>query len=93
MWTNTFTASSGRYGYKQCFNGSANGVGTGDIEICPASEWSSAFTGTKNKTVTSGWITIPINTTNQTTVSVGGSWWDNNGRSGSWSGTITIPAY
>lgn len=93
VWTNSFTSTSGRYGYQQCFNASANGVGTGDILICEASEWSSSFTGTKSKTVTSGWITVPLNTTNQTTISISGSWWDNNSKSGSWSGTITIPAY
>ncbi len=93
VWTNTFTATGGMYGYAQYFNGSSGGVSTGDVTICTASTWSSSFTGTKTQTAYSGWITVPLSTTNQTTITVSGSWWDQNSKSGSWSGAVTIPAY
>lgn len=97
VWTNTMTAKSssnpGRYGYGQYFNASANGVGTGDVTICTSATWASAFSGTKSQTAYSGWITVPLNTTNVVGVTVSGSWWDQNSKSGSWSGSITIPAY
>lgn len=93
IWTNTFVSSSGKYGYGQYFNGSCGGVSTGDITICSGSTWSSSYTGTRTQTAYSGWITVPVGTTNQTTLSISGSWWDQNSKSGAWSGTITIPAY
>ena len=92
VWTNDISANA-YYGFKQCFNGTANGVGTGDILICDASEWRSNSTSARSKTVTSGWITVPLSTTNQTTVYFSGGWYDNNNKSGSWSGNVTVPAY
>ena len=91
VWTNTLTANS-YYGYGQYFNGNCNGVGTGDILINSASEWKSQSSNERTKTVTSGWITIPVNTERQG-LYLSGSWWDQNSKSGSWGGTITIPAY
>lgn len=91
VWSNTLTANS-FYGYGQYFNGWCNSVGTGDILICSSSTWRSQTSNERNQTVTSGWITIPVNTERQG-LYMSGSWWDQNNKSGSWSGTITIPAY
>lgn len=91
VWSNTLTANS-YYGYGQYFNGWCNSVGTGDILICSSSTWRSQTSNERNQTVTSGWITIPVNTERQG-LYMSGSWWDQNSKSGSWSGTITIPAY
>lgn len=91
-WTNTLTANS-YYGYAQYFSGSCGGVSTGTITICSSSTWSSQSSSVRTQTVYSGWITVPVSTTNQTSLTVSGSWSDQNNKSGSWSGTVTIPAY
>ena len=86
-WTNTITNSynEGRYGYKQEFEW------WGWHTIAAASAFSSAG-GTRSSTGESGWHTYTISPTD-TTRTIGSEWKDNNGKSGSWSGTISIPAY
>lgn len=90
VWSSTIT--NGRYGYTQEFNASSNGVGTGNVQITTASTWNTAVNGARTQTVYSKWITVPVNTTNRTSISISGAWWDAL-RSGGWSGTYTIPAY
>ena len=92
VWAN-YLASNYYYGFKQCFNASINGVGTGDILIASASHWSSNANYAREVWVSSGWVTLPLNTTGQITLPVSGSWWDNAGRSGSCSGSFVIPAF
>lgn len=91
VWTQTIKANS-YYGYAQYFNGTVGGVSMGNITIAKSSTWSSSSSSARSVTAYSAWLTIPINTTGQTTVSLSGSWWDAL-RSGSWSGTFTVPAY
>ena len=69
------------------------GTGTGNLTICTASTWKQGASSARSVTIGSGWITVSLNTTNQATVSANGSWWDGTGKSGSWSGSITVPAY
>lgn len=90
VWTSTI--SYGRYGYAQYYNATIGGVGTGTVQICQNSTWNTSYSGYRSQTANSGWVTVPLSTTNQTTVSISGSWWDAN-RSGSWSGSFTVPAY
>ena len=92
VWTNTI-AKYYYYGFKQSFNAVIGGVGTGDIQICSSSEWNNAANSERTKTVYSGWVTVPVNTTNKTSIGIYGSCWDINGLSGNWSGSFTVPAF
>ena len=92
VWQNSLD-KNGLYGYGQYFTGSCNGVSTGEITICSSSTWNTQVSYARQQTATSGWITVPLNTTNQTTLTVSGSWRDQNSKSGSWSGSFTVPAY
>ena len=86
-WTNTITNpySEGRYGYKQEFEW------WGWNTIAEASAFSSAG-GTRSSTGYSEWHTYTISPTD-TTRTIGSDWKDNNGKSGEWGGTVSIPAY
>lgn len=86
-WTNTITNpyNEGRYGYKQEFEW------WGWHTIAAASAFSSSG-GTRSSSGESGWQTYTISPTD-TTRTIGSEWKDNNGKTGNWSGTITIPAY
>ena len=95
IWTNTIVKNY-FYGYAQYFSGTVGGIGTGNITICTASTWAKGNTNTssaRSQTAYSGWITVSLNTTNQTNVSLSGKWWDGMGLGGNWSGSITVPAY
>ena len=86
-WTNTITNpyNEGRYGYKQEFEW------WGWHTIATASAFS-ASGGTRSSSGESEWQKYTISPTD-TTRTIGSEWKDNNGKSGSWSGTISIPAY
>jgi len=90
-WTNTITQLY--YGYHQYFDGSIGGVGIGTQTICDNSKWPKPTKHSGDATKTTDWYTIPINTTNQIALNVGGSWWSTGGDSGTWNGAILIPAY
>ncbi len=101
-WTQTISGSA--FGYNQYFycslwHGGANKGNTGNVKIASTSTWpyysSSGPWHNGSVTVSSGWITIPLNTTNATTVGVACDWWtEGTNASGSWSGkNISIPAY
>ncbi len=90
--------------YGQRFSATVGSVGTGAVTICSAGTWSNSFSSARSATGTSGWITVPINTTNATSVSVSMYYYQVNyngtdmtanygagGISTSW--TINIPAY
>lgn len=89
-WKNSIVG--GRYGYGQYFNAVCIGVETGDYAICENSTWNTANSGTRSREVYTNWITVPVSQT-QTMVYVHGSYWDNNGKSGSWGNNISIPAF
>lgn len=90
--------------YGQKFSAKANSVSTGSVEICAAGTWKNSSSSARSETGTSGWITVPLSTTNATTVSMsmyyyqvnynGTDMTENYGEGGtnvSW--TVKIPAY
>jgi uncharacterized repeat protein (TIGR02543 family) len=102
VWTQTIKNAA--FGYNQYFycslwrNGT-NVANTGNVKIAATSTWpyygSSGPWHNESKTVYSSWITVPLNTTEATTVGVACDWWtESNSSSGSWSGkNVSIPAY
>ena len=91
VWTNTIDAYY-YYGFSQTFYASAKGIGTGDVLICSASEWTSSSNSARSKTAYSGWITVPVSSTAQQSITVAADYWDAYGKY-SWSSSVTIPAY
>lgn len=91
VWTNKIAAYY-RYGYTQAFNASIGGVSTGDYTIATSSLWNSTANSARSTSATTGWVTVPVNTTNQKTISISGYYWDAL-RTEYWSGSFTVPAY
>lgn len=102
VWTQTIKQAA--FGYNQYFYCSLwhNGVNrgnTGEVKIASTTTW--PYYGSNgpwhNGSVTaySGWVTVALNTTNATTVSVACDWrTESSSQSGSWSGkNVSIPAY
>ncbi|MBR7132055.1 MAG: InlB B-repeat-containing protein [Clostridia bacterium] len=100
VWTQSINRAA--YGYTQKFyasfwhNGDRKGA-TGDVIIATASTWpwysSSGPWHTGSVTAYSGWVTIPLTTTNATTVSVLCDYFDTE-YMGTWGyKDISIPAY
>ena len=90
-WTNTIRKGAW-YGFHQDFNWGSGSVKSGDYQLCTNSTWSSSSSSDRSKVVTTAWLTIPVSAT-QRSVSIWTSYWDGAGRSGSPSGTISIPTY
>lgn len=101
--TSTIQAT-GHTVYGQRFSASVSSVGTGAVVICGPGTWNSSSSSTRSATGTSGWITVPLSTTNATTVSVSMYYYQVNyngtdmtanygegGTNASW--TVNIPAY
>ena len=101
VWTQTITG--GYFGYNQEFNAEFwhNDVfygNTGNVRIASTSTWPySKRPNSGSVTAYSDWITVPLNTTNQTSVIVKCVWstGSNDGKpKGSWGNTpIVVPAY
>ena len=102
-WTTTIEAS-GYNSYGQRYQASVGSVGTGDVIINSYGTWKNSSSSARSSTGTSGWITVPLSTTNATSVSMGIYYYQVNsngtdmtkhyGEAGlnlSW--TINIPAY
>lgn len=102
-WTSYIKAYSYTI-YGQNFRANVGSVGTGNVVVTPFNTWSNSVSYDRSSTGTSGWITVPINTTNATTVSMGIYYWQTNSNgtdmyvydgtpcvNTSW--TINIPAY
>ena len=93
VWTNTvFTSSYLYYGYGQYFSGTIGGQSTGSVQIASANTFNSKTYNGASSTGTSGWITVPVSATS-TSTSVSLSWNDQDNISGSWTGTVAVPAY
>ncbi len=103
VWTSTIKAYSYTvYGQKfKAYYGSAN---TGEVQVAGFNAWGSSASYDRSATGTSGWITIPLNTTNATSFNLSIYYYQTNsnntdmtanygedGLSTSW--TINIPAY
>ena len=89
--------------YGQNFTASVGSVSTGTVRVVDFREWNTAGTA-RSSTGTSGWITVPLNTTNATSVKMSIYYFQTNsndtdmtkyygedGLSTTW--TISIPAY
>ncbi len=101
------TSTISAYGYNtygQRFSATVGSVSTGAVTICSTGTWSSSSSSARSATGTSGWITVPLSTTNATTVSASLYYYQVNyngtdmtanygagGTNVSW--TVNIPAY
>jgi uncharacterized repeat protein (TIGR02543 family) len=101
VWTQTIKNAA--YGYNQYFyislhhNGSNRG-NTGSVKIASTSKWpfysNSGPWHSGSVTKESDWVTVSLDTTNATTVTAACDWWgENSSCKGSWSQTMSIPAY
>ncbi len=78
-WTATIHSNGYTY-YGQNFKAYVGSVSTGTVTVVPWGEWQTSST-TKSATATSDWITVPLSTTNATTVPLEVYYWQVN-----WSG-------
>lgn len=102
VWTQTIKSAA--FGYNQYFycsfwtNGQNRG-NTGNVKIASTSTWpyysSSGPWHNGSVTANSGWVTIPLDTTETTNVDIACDWWsEGTSASGSWSNKqIFLPAY
>ena len=103
VWTSTIKAYSYTV-YGQKFRASSGSASTGAVQVAAFNAWKSSTSYDRSSTGTSGWITIPVSTTNATSVSLSVYYYQTNsnntdmtanygeaGVSTTWS--IPIPAY
>lgn len=75
----TATISSGWYTrYGQNFNFSVGNVNSGRVKVVNFDAWSSQSSKDRSNTKSSSWVTIPLNTTNATTVNLKVYYWQTN---------------
>ena len=85
--------------YGQRFRASAGSVSTGDITIVSAGTWKAFSESTRSATKSSGWITVPLTTTNATSVDLSFYYYQVNyngnkhGSDASATWSINVPAY
>ena len=90
VWENTL--DRGYYGYAQAFYWAVGGVDVKTETIASNTEWKSQSSVARSVKKVTDWVTVPISTTNQTSVPINGTFWDAK-VSKTWSGSFTIPAY
>lgn len=103
VWTTTVGAYSWN-SYGQRFIASVGSVSTGTVTVNSYGTWASSSSSSRSSSATSSWITVPLSTTNATTVSLDINYWqvnsngtdmtniDNTGEiDTTWS--ISVPAY
>lgn len=102
-WTDTLgIGSHDSYGHN--FVATVGSVSTGTVQIISYGTWSSSKSYDRSETVSSGWITVPLSTTAQTSVNMNISYYKTNsngtnmtehygkdGMTATWS--ISLPAY
>ena len=102
IWKTTIANGFNTYG--QYFRASSGSASTGDVQVAAFRTWASTVNYARSSTGTSGWITVPLGTTNATTVNLSIYYFETNanytdmtayygvdGVSANWS--IAIPAY
>lgn len=95
VWTNEISAYY-YFGYSQSFNAQVGSAWSGDINFASASTFNSQASSSRTVTGYSGWMTVSLDTTNQTNITVYGWYWDSSPNCDGghyWEGTLTIPAY
>ena len=70
MWTTSIKAY-GYNSYGQRFQASVGSVGTGDVVLSSYGTWKNSSSSERSVTCTSSWITVPLNTTDATSVTMG----------------------
>lgn len=101
-WTATLSGSGTYNGYGQWFRASSGSASTGNINIIKQGAWSATSSSTRSGSATSSWITVPLNTTNATSVNLSVYYYQANyngtdmssqadNMSATWS--VAIPAY
>ena len=77
VWTSTIKA--GAYDvYSQNFKANVGSVSTGNVQVAAFNQWASSSGSARSSTGTSPWITVPLNTTNQTSVDLHIYYWQAN---------------
>lgn len=102
-WTATLSGTGAYNAYAQWFKASVGSVSTGNVKVVSQGTWSSASSSARSGTASSGWITVPLSTTNATSVNLSVYYYqaNYNGTDMSSSGTdnlsttwsIAVPAY
>jgi len=69
-WTATLSGSGTYNNYAQCFRASVGSVSTGNVTVVKQGTWGSTSSSTRSQTKSSGWITVPLSTTNATSVNL-----------------------
>lgn len=77
IWTTTMGAG-GWTDYQQNFKATCGSVSTGNVKVADLLEWQDSSSSDRSSTGTSKWITIPLSTTNATTVSLAVYHWESN---------------
>lgn len=92
-WTNTITKNT-YFGFWQKFKMTIGGASTGDVQLATNSTWSSSSTSARSVTKTAT-VTVTGLSATQTSVSYSASTssYGDSANPGSFSGSITIPAY
>lgn len=102
-WKASLSGKGAYNNYGQWFRASVGSVSTGNVNVVKQGTWGAASSDTRTGTGASGWITVPLNTTNATSVNLSVYYYQANyngtditpqyaqNMSATWA--ITIPAY
>lgn len=102
-WKASLSGKGAYNNYGQWFRASAGSASTGNVNVVKQGTWGAASSDTRTGTGASGWITVPLNTTNATSVNLSVYYYQANyngtditpqyaqNMSATWA--ITIPAY
>ena len=77
IWSSTIKKGSWTV-YGQNFKASVGSVSTGKVVVCPFNTWKNSSSSNRTETGTSGWITVPLSTTNATSVKLAIYYWQTN---------------
>ncbi len=93
VWNTTLKAN-GWVAYGQKYSATIGGVDTGTVSLCNyGSDWKSAVSYDRTKTGTSGWVTVPLNTTGATSISMSYSYWQTNSNNVNVTALSSVNAY
>ena len=88
VWTASISGKGAYNNYGQWFRATCGSSGTGNVQVVKQGTWGSASSNTRSGTATSGWIKIPLNTTNATTIKLSVYYYQAN-----YNGTDITPSY
>lgn len=70
IWTSSLSGKGVYHSYSQRFTASAAGISTGVVIITKYGDWKTPMDSLRTVTVSSDWITVPLNTTEATEVNL-----------------------